>query len=44
MARAKKEDPFYALFRDFSQEILDASKDYVKFVEGYPEKIGRAHV
>ena len=39
MARAKKEDPFYALFRDFSQEILDASKDYVKFVEGYPETI-----
>ena len=36
MARAKKEDPFYTLFRNFSQEILVASEDYVKFVEGYP--------
>ena len=39
MARAKKEDPFYTLFRNFSQEILVASEDYVKFVEGYPGTI-----
>ncbi|OFK23547.1 MULTISPECIES: DUF47 domain-containing protein [Olsenella] len=39
MARIKKEDPFYALFREFSQEILNASEDYVRLVGGYPETI-----
>jgi len=39
MARIKKEDPFYTLFKQFAAEIKATGEDYVKFVEGYPGSI-----
>ncbi len=39
MAFKKSEDPFYQLFRDFAEEIVETCDDYVKLVDGYPETI-----
>jgi uncharacterized protein Yka (UPF0111/DUF47 family) len=37
MARAKKEDIFYTLLKDFAERIEDAAVEYVNSIENYPE-------
>ena len=37
MARAKKEDIFYTLFKDLSAKLVEACDHYVEVMEGYPQ-------
>ncbi len=37
MARIKKEDPFYTMFKEFGADIVACAEDYDKLVDGYPE-------
>ena len=37
MARIKKEDPFYTMFKEFGADIAACAEDYDKRVDGYPE-------
>ena len=37
MARIKKEDPFYTMFKEFGVDIVACAEDYDKLVNGYPE-------
>ena len=37
MARAKKEDIFYTLFKDLAAKLVEACDHYVEVMEGYPQ-------
>lgn len=37
MPRAKKEDVFYTMFKDFAADIVKVAEDYDKLVQGYPD-------
>jgi hypothetical protein len=37
MPRAKKEDIFYTLLKDFAARIDDAAEEYVKIITNFPE-------
>lgn len=37
MARTKKEDVFYTLFKEFAADIVRVAEDYDKLVHGYPQ-------
>ena len=37
MPRAKKEDIFYTLLKDFAARIDDAAEEYVRIITSYPD-------
>lgn len=37
MPRAKKEDVFYTMFKDFAADIVRVAEDYDKLIHGYPD-------
>lgn len=39
MARVKKEDLFYTLFKDFASDLVKSAEDYAKLVHDYPNTI-----
>jgi len=41
MAFMKKEDVFYTKLKEFGDKVVDASAEYVKIMEGYPESHSR---